>query len=85
MSMSTPSKCTAKAIRAYFQNGTLPAPDTLCDPDFVPFDQWNSTTISASKEYLNDDQELEAALLKLMVGPAPKSPIMSRGLGFLPI
>ncbi|KAK8039889.1 hypothetical protein PG993_008300 [Apiospora rasikravindrae] len=37
-SVAAPSTCSARAIRAYFQNGTLPAPDTYCDPDFGLFE-----------------------------------------------
>jgi pimeloyl-ACP methyl ester carboxylesterase len=33
-----PSLCTAKAMRAYFQNGTLPAEDLDCTADFDAFD-----------------------------------------------
>ncbi|KXJ90455.1 TAP-like protein-domain-containing protein [Microdochium bolleyi] len=36
--LSAPSTCTAAHIRAYFQNGSLPADETLCEPDFYPFD-----------------------------------------------
>ncbi|KAJ5546570.1 hypothetical protein N7494_004155 [Penicillium frequentans] len=38
LSLSTPSLCTAKAIRAYFQTGTLPAHGTLCKVYDRPFD-----------------------------------------------
>lgn len=37
-SLSAPSTCTAKAIRAYFQEGIVPAPDTTCAPNVLPFD-----------------------------------------------
>jgi hypothetical protein len=30
--------CTAAVIQAYFTNGTLPAPGTVCQPDFGIFD-----------------------------------------------
>jgi hypothetical protein len=30
--------CTAAAIRVYFRNGTLPAPGTVCQPDFKIFE-----------------------------------------------
>lgn len=33
-----PSLCTARAIRAYFQDGTLPAEDVNCTADFDAFD-----------------------------------------------
>ncbi|KAH8592814.1 TAP-like protein-domain-containing protein [Bisporella sp. PMI_857] len=37
-STSTPSRCTFRARMAYFQDGTLPANGTVCEPDFLPFD-----------------------------------------------
>ncbi|KAK7979737.1 hypothetical protein PG989_012194 [Apiospora arundinis] len=37
-SVAAPSTCSARAIRAYFQNGTLPAPGTHCDQDFGLFE-----------------------------------------------
>jgi hypothetical protein len=33
MSLVAPSLCTHGALRAYFQNGTLPAAGTVCEPD----------------------------------------------------
>ncbi|KAJ6006149.1 hypothetical protein N7451_004093 [Penicillium sp. IBT 35674x] len=38
LSLSTPSLCTAKAVRAYFQTGALPAHGTLCQVYDRPFD-----------------------------------------------
>lgn len=35
--LSAPSLCTAKHVRAYFQNGTLPAIGTVCEVDVLPF------------------------------------------------
>lgn len=70
-SINTPSKCTAKTIRAYFQNGTLPASGAICDPDLVPFEKWNLTSSPEIQLDINnesDDSELDAALLNLMVG-----------------
>ena len=32
-----PSLCTAKAVRAYFTNGTLPANGTVCETDVPLF------------------------------------------------
>ncbi|RYP41271.1 hypothetical protein DL767_001125 [Monosporascus sp. MG133] len=37
--LSAPSACTAGYINAYFQNGTLPAPGTICEPDYYPFQE----------------------------------------------
>ncbi|KAI5860940.1 alpha/beta-hydrolase [Durotheca rogersii] len=42
-SLAAPSACTAGYIRAYFQNGTLPAPGTVCEPDYYPFDTLPTT------------------------------------------
>lgn len=36
-SMAAPSTCTARAIRAYFQDGQLPAPETYCEQDYALF------------------------------------------------
>ncbi|KAI4245683.1 MAG: hypothetical protein L6R42_010125 [Xanthoria sp. 1 TBL-2021] len=36
-SLAQPALCTAKAIRACFVNGTLPAPGTKCEPTFGLF------------------------------------------------
>jgi hypothetical protein len=53
---SAPSICTAKYLREYFVNGTLPAEGTICKADAVPFER---TTVSASSV---EDQELFEAL-----------------------
>jgi hypothetical protein len=37
MSLATPSLCTAKAIRRYFQTGVLPPPGTICAVYDRPF------------------------------------------------
>lgn len=62
-SLSTPSQCTARYIRRYFQYGTLPEEDTVCDPDLVPFERWNTSTSDMS------DDDLKDALLKLLEAP----------------
>ncbi|KAI0630083.1 alpha/beta-hydrolase, partial [Trametes polyzona] len=36
-SLSAPSLCTAKHIREYMVNGTLPEPETVCEADVLPF------------------------------------------------
>ncbi|KAF7875269.1 hypothetical protein EAF04_002441 [Stromatinia cepivora] len=36
-SLTAPSICTAKIIRAYFQEGALPDRGTVCEVDWVPF------------------------------------------------
>ena len=37
-SLATPSNCTLSYVREYFQKGTLPPPDTVCEPDVQLFD-----------------------------------------------
>lgn len=63
-----PSKCASKAINAYFQDGTLPPPGTICEPDFVPFDKFDTSSVQSSSA----DAELDAALLNLMLAPVMK-------------
>ncbi|RDW82867.1 hypothetical protein BP6252_03979 [Coleophoma cylindrospora] len=41
--LAAPSTCSALVINAYFQNGTLPEPDTYCDQDYELFE--NAPTI----------------------------------------
>ncbi|KAH9840062.1 alpha/beta-hydrolase [Rhodofomes roseus] len=36
-SLAAPSLCTAKHVRAYFENGTLPDEGTVCEVDELPF------------------------------------------------
>ncbi|EKM52549.1 uncharacterized protein PHACADRAFT_126443 [Phanerochaete carnosa HHB-10118-sp] len=43
-SLSGFSTCTAIVIKEYFNNGTLPAPGTICQPDFQIFAPANETT-----------------------------------------
>ncbi|EHA51872.1 hypothetical protein MGG_05855 [Pyricularia oryzae 70-15] len=49
-SLSSPSTCTASYVHQYFQNGTLPEPNTECDPDYLPFDNLDTPKI---KKYAN--------------------------------
>ncbi|CAI6092075.1 unnamed protein product [Clonostachys chloroleuca] len=37
-SSSAPSSCTTRYLRAYFQNGTLPEPGTVCEPEYHFFE-----------------------------------------------
>jgi hypothetical protein len=69
-SHSTPSRCTAKAIRKYFQNGTLPAAGTICDADLMPFDKFNVTEgADGILDIQNSDENLDIALINLMLAP----------------
>jgi hypothetical protein len=69
-SLSSPSRCTAKAIRTYFQNGTLPAAGTICDADLIPFDKFNVTEgADRNLDIENSDENLDIALINLMLAP----------------
>ncbi|KAJ7328497.1 TAP-like protein-domain-containing protein [Mycena albidolilacea] len=59
MSLVAPSLCTHGALRAYFQNGTLPAAGTVCEPDAsavlfpgAPNATANTSTTNAPKTLL---------------------------------
>lgn len=52
---ATPSLCSAKYIRAYFQNGTLPDDGTVCEVDEVPL-------LARHSELSEDDRRLLDAL-----------------------
>jgi hypothetical protein len=43
------STCTTNAVRAYFANGTLPAPSTTCAPDMSTF-EYMVASLTASGE-----------------------------------
>jgi hypothetical protein len=38
-SISSPSLCTAKLVRSYFQTGKLPEGGTVCQVDQLPFEE----------------------------------------------
>ena len=72
-STSQPSLCTAKAIRAYFVNGTLPKEGTICPSSEPTFASPNSTLLSAvaplangGKRSLSGAEVDDAALLAAM-------------------
>jgi hypothetical protein len=44
--MSHPSSCTAKAVSAYFVNGTMPELGTECEPDLPVFEYIESLEVS---------------------------------------
>ncbi|KAK1222191.1 hypothetical protein PQX77_014975 [Marasmius sp. AFHP31] len=56
-SVNAPSVCTAKAIRAYFINGTLPEEGTICPMDGSPFDpkETEASGQTESKRDLSSD------------------------------
>ncbi|KUJ24614.1 uncharacterized protein LY89DRAFT_634822 [Mollisia scopiformis] len=53
--LASPSLCTVKAIRNYFQTGALPAPGTVCQPEELPLLGKVSRDISTLSEV---DREL---------------------------
>ena len=56
-SVSAPSVCTARVVRAYFEEGTLPEEGTVCEPDELPFVGRVSSVQARSEE---DERLLEA-------------------------
>jgi len=59
-SLAAPSLCTAKHLRAYFENGTLPEEGTVCEVDELPFvGKVNSEKVNAMSV---EDRELLDAL-----------------------
>lgn len=61
-SHATPSLCTAKAVREYFQTGKLPEPGTLCQPVEKPF---LGCTQHGGCFFEGDDAQLWEALVEL--------------------
>ncbi|KAK7008043.1 AB hydrolase-1 domain-containing protein [Favolaschia claudopus] len=62
-SLVAPSSCTHGALRAYFQNGTFPAPNTVCDIDgaeLFPAANSNSGNHRRSLKEGGDNQLLDA-------------------------
>ncbi|KAI0083783.1 hypothetical protein BDY19DRAFT_998260 [Irpex rosettiformis] len=45
-SLAMPSSCSASILRAYFANGTIPPPGTVCETDFPPFSNPNTSLTS---------------------------------------
>ncbi|UPK89475.1 hypothetical protein LCI18_000410 [Fusarium solani-melongenae] len=59
-SLAAPSTCTVRHIRKYFQDGTLPAAGSECDPDYDLFE------MPAKGEEATSLDELTAAVLELV-------------------
>ncbi|KAK8078468.1 alpha/beta-hydrolase [Apiospora saccharicola] len=62
-SVAAPSVCTARAIRAYFQDGALPAPGTYCDQDYELFEDPPALKVAGQAD--NDDDGLAWAASEL--------------------
>ncbi|KAJ8092881.1 hypothetical protein PM082_023514 [Marasmius tenuissimus] len=56
-SIAAPSVCTAKVIRDYFMNGTLPEQGTVCSMDGSPFDDPASATNATLKRDLMSSED----------------------------
>ncbi|KAI0692738.1 alpha/beta-hydrolase [Cerioporus squamosus] len=72
-SLSSPSLCTAKHVRRYFEDGTLPAEGTICDVEELPLVGKHD---SSGLEDLSGD---DAQLLEALRGLSEDMPIY-RGL-----
>ncbi|KAK7949077.1 uncharacterized protein PG986_009963 [Apiospora aurea] len=64
-SVAAPSACSARAIRAYFQNGTLPAPGTHCDQDFELFEDPPAPAVRVEDDETDDGLALALAVSEL--------------------
>ncbi|GAA5900239.1 hypothetical protein JCM8208_002061 [Rhodotorula glutinis] len=66
-SLAHPSLCTAKTIRSYFLNGTVPALGTHCDADdgFLFPHPGNSSSTEALDTLSSEDAELRSAMWEL--------------------
>ena len=59
-SLAAPSVCTAKLVRAYLEEGTLPTEGTVCEPDELPF--VGRVTPSGVQARSEEDERLMDAL-----------------------
>ncbi|KAH7346432.1 hypothetical protein BKA65DRAFT_551338 [Rhexocercosporidium sp. MPI-PUGE-AT-0058] len=57
-SLAAPSKCKAAVVNAYFQNGTLPENELVCEADIKPFDPVEVGSMSGD--------EVDFAMYRLM-------------------
>lgn len=73
-SLSSPSLCTAKHVRRYFEDGVLPEEGTVCDVDELPFiGKRDSTGMQAMSAE-------DAQLLEALRGLSEDMPVYRRGL-----
>lgn len=63
-SLSTPSVCTAKHIRAYIRDGVLPPEGTKCDTDYGLWDEVDDKSFKALGADASEDDQLRAVLLE---------------------
>ncbi|KAL0058269.1 hypothetical protein AAF712_015057 [Marasmius tenuissimus] len=65
-SVSVPSVCTAKVVREYFVNGTLPEQGTICPMDGTLFDDPSATNATLRRDLMSaEDAELADAMQEL--------------------
>ncbi|KAL2267170.1 hypothetical protein VTJ83DRAFT_4447 [Remersonia thermophila] len=67
LSMIEPSLCTAKAVLEYFNNGTLPEPGTVCEPEnpILPGPRWEGPgVVRRSARHGDEDASLLQAWQK---------------------
>lgn len=66
-STSQPSLCTTRLLQEYFNNGTLPAPGTVCKPDAddVVFPPPANRTTNGRRAIDDDDKKLLGSLKKI--------------------
>lgn len=50
--------CTAKYVHAYFQDGTLPEPGTICEPNYDLFEQPTRDEVREQDEFSSAVSEL---------------------------
>jgi hypothetical protein len=60
--MTAPSLCTSAYFRQYFQNGTLPAPGTVCAADITLF----GAPAPSRRDALSAEEEELLAALKVI-------------------
>ncbi|KAK1223678.1 hypothetical protein PQX77_013436, partial [Marasmius sp. AFHP31] len=65
-SVAVPSVCTAKVVREYFVNGTLPEQGTICPMDGTLFDDGSATNTTSRRDLMSaEDAELADAVREL--------------------
>jgi len=65
-SLSAPSRCVAKYIQTYFQDGFLPPKNTICETDVQPFESKEVEDVGGFK---TAETDLDAALWEMMKAP----------------
>ncbi|KAK1235214.1 hypothetical protein PQX77_001569 [Marasmius sp. AFHP31] len=72
-SVSAPSVCTAKIVREYFVNGTLPDQGTVCPMDGRPFDGRSATDAILKRDLMSGEEaELSDAMQELARKYSPR-------------